>query len=208
MIWDVAWPSLCVIKYDGFLMIWAVPSTDWQKWITINFWTLHHFQIFFFFIFSFHFDKPLLRWQIRGILIVQWCEEGDSWVPRTALTGKTLKKLLGFDLQEIEMCFLWSRGSCLVGCGTFAAFVNCFSPKISNRQFSPRKHAQGCPTRGEEWVGRASGVGAVSLLRPHSDPSTFCSLSARLCASSKPPTPSRGVLSVQFDRCRLTAQRG
>lgn len=33
-------------------------------------------------------------------------------------------------------------------------------------------------------------------------------LSAKLCASSKPPTPPKGGIISPYDSCRLTAQRG
>lgn len=128
-------------------------------------------------------------------------ENCSRWESLERLPGSIFGKLnCVFSLKQREL----SSGPRHVCC---ICLLRC-APDLKQKQFSPRKRAQGCRTRNEKWVhvGRwvrsspcSVHVQTLPLLLP---------FSARLCATSKPPTSSRGMLLVPFDKCRLAAQRG
>lgn len=82
--------------------------------------------------------------------------------------------------------FSLKQGELSFGLGIFAAFVNCFGPKIQNRgSFYPGKHARGCHIRHAEWVGMGEWVRGLSLLSPRTDLPPPAPPSARLCALTR-----------------------
>lgn len=124
-------------------------------------------------------------------------------------SGKALKGSWGSIFRKLNCVFSPKQGELSSGLGIFAVFVNCFGPKIQNRGSSyPGSMLRVViPGMWSGWVW-ASGVRGLSLLSPSTDLPPPVPPPARLYASSKLPTPSRGVLSVPFDRYRLMAQRG
>lgn len=125
-------------------------------------------------------------------------------------SGKALKGSWGSIFRKLNCVFSPKQGELSSGLGIFATFVNCFGPNIQNiGSFYPGSML-GIVIPGVRsgwmWAGGMRGLSPCSALTQ-----TFhllLPLPARLCALSRLPAPARRVLSVSFDRCRLTAQRG
>lgn len=85
-------------------------------------------------------------------------------------SGKALKSSWGSIFRKLNCVFSPKQGELSSGLGIFAAFVNCFGPKIQNRGSFYLGSMLGIVIPGM-WSGwmRAGGVRGLSLLSPRTD---------------------------------------